>query len=273
MHILGREVTVTVDRRLGTYHPNHPDLHYPVNYGYIAGILAPDGEEQDAYILGVNEPVASFTGVVIAIVRRADDVEEKWVVAPRNTSFSREEIAAQIRFQEQYFQSELIMSPLQKVIVIGCPGSGKSTFARTLHDMTGLPLHHLDRMYWNSDRTIVPKPEFRARLNDVLATDRWIIDGNYGSTMELRMAACDTVFFLDYPTDVCLDGIRARRGKPRPDLPWVEEDEDEKFLDFIRGYATTDKPKIMALLQRHSDKTVHIFRTRAEAEAFLSAIR
>ncbi len=109
MHIIGKEVTVVVDRMLGTRHPNHPDICYPINYGYIPGIIAPDGEEQDAYILGVDRPVASFTGVVIAIVHRQDDVEEKWVVAPRGVSFSREEIAAQVRFQEQYFQTEIIL--------------------------------------------------------------------------------------------------------------------------------------------------------------------
>ncbi len=109
MHIIGKEVTVVVDRMLGTRHPNHPDICYPINYGYIPGIIAPDGEEQDAYILGVDRPVASFAGVVIAIVHRQDDVEEKWVVAPRGVSFSREEIAAQVRFQEQYFQTEIIL--------------------------------------------------------------------------------------------------------------------------------------------------------------------
>ena len=85
---------------------------------------------------------------------------------------------------------------MKRVIVIGCPGSGKSTFARALHDKTGLPLHHLDMMYWNADKTTVPKEVFRARLAELLTEDAWIIDGNYGSTMETRMAACDTVFFL-----------------------------------------------------------------------------
>ncbi len=109
--MIGKTVTVTVDRPLGSYHPEYPDLYYPVNYGYIAGIMAPDGEEQDAYILGVDEPVRSFTGTVIAIVRRADDVEEKWVVCPAHLTFSKEEIAKQIHFQEQYYQSEIIMKP------------------------------------------------------------------------------------------------------------------------------------------------------------------
>ena len=107
--MLGKTVTVTVDRPLGTYHPNHKDLYYPINYGYIEGIIAPDGEEQDAYILGVNEPVEEFTGKVIAIIHRFNDVEEKWVVAPEDKGFSKEEIWEQVKFQEQYFESEIRM--------------------------------------------------------------------------------------------------------------------------------------------------------------------
>lgn len=107
--MIGAIVTVTVDRPLGSYHPEHREMYYPVNYGYIKGITAPDGEEQDAYILGVNKPVSEFTGKVIAVVHRYNDVEEKWVVAPEGKVFSAEEIKNQIAFQEQYFQSEVRM--------------------------------------------------------------------------------------------------------------------------------------------------------------------
>ncbi|MDE6209249.1 MAG: inorganic pyrophosphatase [Lachnospiraceae bacterium] len=106
---MGRTITVTVDRPLGSYHPKHKDMYYPVNYGYIEGLMAPDGEEQDAYILGVGEPVKEFTGRVIAIVHRNDDIEEKLVVAPENISFSKEEIEREIHFQEQYFDSYIRM--------------------------------------------------------------------------------------------------------------------------------------------------------------------
>ena len=105
----GRIVTVTVDRPLGSFHPEHPDMYYPVNYGYVKGIMAPDGEEQAVYILGVDQPVESFTGRVIAVIRRSDDVEEKWVVCPDGMSFTREEIAEMVEFQERWFISEVIM--------------------------------------------------------------------------------------------------------------------------------------------------------------------
>ena len=106
---LGDIVTVTVDRPLGSFHPQYQQMRYPVNYGYVAGVIAADGEEQDAYILGVDNAVTEFTGKVIAVVHREDDAEEKWVVAPEQAAYTKEEIEAQIRFQEQYFQSEIRM--------------------------------------------------------------------------------------------------------------------------------------------------------------------
>jgi inorganic pyrophosphatase len=107
--MIGTKVKVLVDRPLGSCHPNHEDIIYAVNYGYIPGIIAPDGEEQDAYILGINESVTEFEGTVIAIIHRFDDVEEKWVVAPENMTFSPAEIAEQVAFQEQYFRTEIRM--------------------------------------------------------------------------------------------------------------------------------------------------------------------
>ena len=107
--MIGKTVRVVVDRPLGSYHPKHKDIFYSVNYGYIEGIMAPDGEEQDAYILGVDVPVKEFEGKIIAIIHREDDVEEKWVVAPENSIFTKEEIIEQVKFQEQYFKSKVRM--------------------------------------------------------------------------------------------------------------------------------------------------------------------
>ena len=159
---------------------------------------------------------------------------------------------------------------MKKIIVIGCPGSGKSTVSRALHNKTGIPLYHLDMMYWNADKTTVEKSVFLERLSAVLEKDKWIIDGNYGSTMELRMAVCDTVVFLDYPLDVCLDGIRERRGKPRSDMPWIETEEDAEFIEFIKSYNEQQKPKVLELLGKYSDKNIVIFKSREQADAFLN---
>ena len=159
---------------------------------------------------------------------------------------------------------------MKKIIVIGCPGSGKSTVSRALHNKTGIPLYHLDMMYWNADKTTVKKSLFRERLSVVLEKDEWIIDGNYGSTMELRMAACDTVIFLDYPLDVCLGGIKERRGKPRSDMPWIETEEDAEFIEFIKSYSEQQKPKVLELLEKYSDKNIIILESREQADAFLN---
>lgn len=107
--MIGNVVKVIVDRPLGSCHPKHKDVYYSVNYGYIPGVMAPDGEEQDAYILGVSEPVAEFIGRVVAIIHRLDDVEDKWVVAPENVSFTKEEIMARVAFQERFFHTEIRM--------------------------------------------------------------------------------------------------------------------------------------------------------------------
>ena len=157
---------------------------------------------------------------------------------------------------------------MKKIIVIGCPGSGKSSFARALRERTGIPLYHLDMLYWNADRTTVEKSVFLSRLSAVMAEDAWIIDGNYASTMEQRLAACDTVFFLDYPVEVCLDGIRARRGKPRADMPWVEREEDTEFIAFVKHFEGEQRPRVLELLAG-CGKRVITFTSRAQADAFL----
>ena len=107
--MIGKIVKVVVDRPLGTYHPEHKNIFYAVNYGYIPGFFAQDGEEQDAYILGVNEPVEEFLGKVIAIIHRKNDVEDKLVVAPQGVTFTEKEIENLVSFQERFFDTEIIM--------------------------------------------------------------------------------------------------------------------------------------------------------------------
>ena len=162
---------------------------------------------------------------------------------------------------------------MKKIIVIGCPGSGKSTFSSALHEKTGIPLYHLDMMYWNGDKTTVEKSIFLERLDAALEGDEWIIDGNYASTMEKRLSACDTVFFLDYPLEVCLSGIEERKGKPRPDMPWVETEEDTEFMAFIEKFVTQNRPQVLELLEKTTDKKIYIFKNREETEMFLLRLK
>lgn len=107
--MIGEKVKVIIDRPLGTYHPKHKDIFYTVNYGYVEGVIASDGEEQDAYVLGVDKPLKEFKGVILAIVHRFNDVEDKWIVVPEGIIFSQEEIIKQVEFQEKFFNFEIIM--------------------------------------------------------------------------------------------------------------------------------------------------------------------
>ena len=107
--MIGKTVTVTIDRPLGSFHPKYHDLQYPINYGYVKGVMGGDGQWQDAYVLGVDQPISQFVGKIIAIIHRFDDVEEKWVVAPHQMTFTKEQILKQVHFQEKYFKIEILM--------------------------------------------------------------------------------------------------------------------------------------------------------------------
>ncbi len=105
---LGREVNVVIDRPLGSTHPKHDDIIYPVNYGYIQNTVSGDGEEIDVYLLGVSVPVRDFSCRIIAVIERLDDDENKLVGAPVGVGFTKEEIESLTNFQEQYFDTKII---------------------------------------------------------------------------------------------------------------------------------------------------------------------
>ena len=107
--MIGKIVKVIVDRPLGSVHPKYKNLIYSVNYGYVPEVVAADGEEQDVYILGIDEPISEFIGKVTAVIHRLDDVEDKWVVAPENKSFSKQEIENSVKFQEKFFNIKIVM--------------------------------------------------------------------------------------------------------------------------------------------------------------------
>ena len=160
-----------------------------------------------------------------------------------------------------------------KAIVIGCPGAGKSTFSRNLKDKTGLPLYHLDMLWHKPDKTTISRDAFDARLKTIVSGDKWIIDGNYGRTLEMRFASCDTVFLLDSPVDECLTAAASRIGKPREDFPWTETEFDEEFRQWILDFPKNEMPAVYELIAKYKqEKTIYIFHTRNDIENYLSLI-
>ena len=159
---------------------------------------------------------------------------------------------------------------MKKVIIIGSPGAGKSVFSKKLKDITKLPLYHLDMLYHKKDGTHISKEELEEKLKIIFKEEKWIIDGNYQRTLELRLKECDTVFLLDFPTDICIKGAESRIGKKRDDIPWVEENFDEKFKECIINFSSDKLPQIYKLLDKYKDTTnIIIFRTREEADNFI----
>ncbi len=159
-----------------------------------------------------------------------------------------------------------------RIVILGCPGSGKSVFARALRERTGLPLFHLDNLWWRPDRTHISREEFDRALAALLAGERWIVDGDYSRTYEVRLRACDTVVFLDYDEETCLRGITERIGTERPDIPWTESRPDPELIALVRNYRRDNRPAILALLEKYPDRRALIFHSRAEAERWLAGL-
>lgn len=160
-----------------------------------------------------------------------------------------------------------------KIIVIGCPGSGKSTFSKKISKILNLPIYHLDMLYHNSDGTHISKEELEEKLKTIFKeNNNWIIDGNYQRTLEMRMKECDTIILLDYPIEICLAGAEARIGTQREDLPFIEEKLDENFKQSILDFSREKLPQIYELIKKYKKtKNIIIFKSREEADRYIQS--
>lgn len=162
---------------------------------------------------------------------------------------------------------------MKKVIVLGCPGSGKTTFAEKLSQCTGLPLYYLDAIWHKPDKTHISRKEYDERLSEIFDTPEWIIDGNYRRTIEVRLQHCDTVFLFDLPTETCIQGATARLGKGRYDMPWIDTELDPKLKQEIETFPVKVLPKIYELIEKYkAGKQVVIFQTRMQADEYLKSM-
>ena len=171
---------------------------------------------------------------------------------------------------------------MKRVLVIGSGGAGKSTFARRLGERLGLPVIHLDRVYWRAGWVETPKEEWKKKVEELCAGDSWVMDGNYSGTLDVRLEACDTVVFLDLPRTVCLWRVVKRslmyRGASRPDMgEGCHEQLNKDFLNFLLwvwNYPRRNRPKLLEQLEELSGgKEIHILRSSAEAEEFLAEVK
>lgn len=163
---------------------------------------------------------------------------------------------------------------MRRVLLIGCGGSGKSTLAVPLGKRLGLPVIHLDEHYWRPGWVEPPRDEWHRQVDELLAREAWLMDGNYGGTLERRMQACDTIVFLDRPRRVCLWHILKRRfdtGR-RPGLAeGCSERETWAFLRWVWSYPRRHRPGVLELIERHRQtKRVFVLRTEREVQALLT---
>ncbi len=166
---------------------------------------------------------------------------------------------------------------MERILIIGCPGSGKSTLARALGEKLGLPVIHLDQLWWKDGWKNVTREEFDSRLAMVLNMDQWIIDGNYSRTMPVRLAQCDTVVYLDFNRWECLWGgiqrVVESYGRVRPDMAaGCPERFDFAFFKWIWTYNTRNRPKnYVWLAQAQHAKTI-VLKNRRQMRAFLDGV-
>ena len=162
---------------------------------------------------------------------------------------------------------------MKRILVIGCPGAGKTYFSKKLGEILSLPVIHMDNLYWHADKTTVSREELITKLKPYLEQDEWIIDGNYHHTLEMRLPYATDVFMLDMSRKQCIQGILERVEKPRDDIPWIESKEDAaELIAWTADYGFRTKDEEVALLNKNKHLVVHVFTTRQEMNDYLSKL-
>ncbi len=165
------------------------------------------------------------------------------------------------------------MANLNKVLIIGSPGSGKSFYSQKISEITGLPIYHIDNLYWNSDKTHISYEELIVKINEVIVNEKWILDGNFLDTLEQRLKFADTVFYLDFRTEQCIEGVESRIGVPNDNMPWVEEEFDTEFREFILTFREKIRPRMIEILENYSHKNIYFLHSRREMDQLLITLK
>lgn len=212
---LGKTVTVTIDRQLGSVHPKHNDILYPINYGYIDGVIAPDGEELDVYIIGEERPLKEFTGRVIAIVHRENDIEDKLVAIPEGITLSATEIENAVSFQEKYYNSRIEIFDPKIVHILGASGSGTTTLGKAISEKHGFKHLDTDDFYWlptDPKYTIKREPSERQRLlsEAISKAERCVISGSLCGWGDIFISKFELVILVETPTQVRIERLKQR---------------------------------------------------------------
>lgn len=262
---LGKTINVTIDRPIGSVHPKHDALIYPVNYGYIRDVIAPDGEELDVYIIGEDKPLEEFTGRVIAIVHREDDIEDKLVAVPEGMVFSVSDIKAAILFQEKYYISKIEMFDPKIIHILGASGSGTTTLGKAISEKYGYRQLDTDDFFWlptDPQYTTKREPGERQRLlsEAISKAERCVISGSLCGWGDMFIPKFQLVILVETPSEIRIERLKQREYKHFGEriLPGGDMYEEHmKFLEWAAKYDTAGIEQRSRVLHEEWLKKVH----------------